>query len=285
MFKPYFEKLGYPRSKIILQGVVLTTSLLGSSLVFAADTHCFVLSDLKSEKALEKEGNCDLPSTPASSFKIPLAVIGFDSQIFHDATKPAWKYRPEFEETREACQGVQTPASWLKNSCVWYSQELTRKLGMEKFKNYIQQFQYGNQDLTGDPGKNNGLTHSWLQSSLTISPLQQIQFLKKLVQNHLPVSKKAQVLARESLLVEELPGGWKLFGKTGTGVQVNPDGTPSDRHIGWFVGWIENGRTVRVFAYRSFDSKKEETPGGRRAKEKLKLELKARGYLTSIDSK
>ncbi|WP_373369869.1 penicillin-binding transpeptidase domain-containing protein, partial [Klebsiella aerogenes] len=47
--------------------------------------------------------------------------------------------------------------------------------GDDKFitTDYLQQcqkFEYGNQDVSGDSGKHNGLTQSWLMSSLTISP-------------------------------------------------------------------------------------------------------------------
>ncbi|ASX27927.1 hypothetical protein BA173_03570 [Rickettsia sp. MEAM1 (Bemisia tabaci)] len=53
-------------------------------------------------------------------------------------------------------------------------------------------FSYGNQDTSGDKGKNNGLTNAWLSSSLEISPEEQIAFLQKLAADQLPVSLKAQ---------------------------------------------------------------------------------------------
>lgn len=246
----------------------------------AAETYCFVISDLHSDQALQKVGNCDVPSTPASSFKIPLAVMGLDHGVFKDATHPQWQYREEIKEEREVCRAAQTPASWLKNSCVWFSQDLTRKLGMKRFKKYVDQFNYGNRDVSGDPDANNGLTRSWLGSSLKIKPTEQITFLKKLLLGRLPVSQNAQSVTRELLFLEELAGGWKLYGKTGTGYAFNPDGTLNpERHLGWFVGWIQKGSQTRVFAYRSYDDQKYETAGGPRAREKLKLELKAQGYL------
>ena len=46
---------------------------------------------------------------------------------------------------------------WMKNSCVWYSQIITNKeLGLEKFRDYVTKFDYGNRDISGDKGKNNG---------------------------------------------------------------------------------------------------------------------------------
>ncbi|HBX3937445.1 TPA: hypothetical protein MH011_29220 [Klebsiella pneumoniae subsp. pneumoniae] len=43
-------------------------------------------------------------------------------------------------------------------------------MGVDRFTEYVKKFEYGNQDVSGDSGKHNGLTQSWLMSSLTISP-------------------------------------------------------------------------------------------------------------------
>ena len=80
--------------------------------------------------------------------------------------------------------------------------------------------------------KNNGLTHSWLSSSLALSPSEQIQFLQKIINKKLPVSQKAFSMTKDILYIQELAGGWKLYGKTGNGLQL------TKKH-GWFVGWIE----------------------------------------------
>lgn len=71
------------------------------------------------------------------------------------------------------------PYTWMRDSCVWYSQVLTQQLGMKRFKEYVDAFHYGNEDVSGDKGQNNGLTHAWLSSSLAISPTEQMQFLQK----------------------------------------------------------------------------------------------------------
>lgn len=60
-----------------------------------------------------------------------------------------------------------------------YSQVIREKLGEKQFSDYTRRFAYGNQDVSGDKGMNNGLTHCWLSSSLTISPKEHIHFLNK----------------------------------------------------------------------------------------------------------
>ena len=141
------------------------------------------------------------------------------------------------------------PTSWIKNSVVWYSQQITQSLGEERFQNYVSAFRYGNEDVSGDPGKHDGLTRAWLSSSLKISPLEQVAFLGKLVNGKLPVSANALELTSRITLVGTLDNGWVVHGKTGTGSPVLADGTHDEDHdYGWFVGWSSMGSRTIVFA-------------------------------------
>jgi len=102
--------------------------------------------------------------------------------------------------------------------------------------------EYGNQDISG------GLTSAWLSSSLKISPKEQVAFIQQLVREELPLSNSAIQITKSFLFIDELPGGGKLFGKTGLGNEENLE-------IGWFVGWIEKDENVFVFAYNIRDTK------------------------------
>ena len=145
---------------------------------------------------------------------------------------------------------------------------------MEKFQNYVTKFSYGNQDLSGDKDKNNGLTNSWLSSSLEISSLEQVDFLKKMLTGKLPINAHAIGMTKNILFVEELKNGWKLYGKTGMGSLLNSDGTKnSDLYHGWFIGWIEKGDRRIIFSNHIEDDKKEEIGASLRAKADAKERL------------
>jgi beta-lactamase class D len=163
--------------------------------------------------------------------------MGYNEGVFQTETTPQWPYKEEYGENRsfmlEAWKGPQTPKTWIQYSCVWFSQVFTQLLGQDKFKDYLEEFNYGNQDASGDPGKNNGLTHCWLSSSLKISPLEQVAFLRKLLKKELPVSQEAHLLTQKILFLEELAPGWTLYGKTGSGDQE-----------AWFVGWIKGPQNL-----------------------------------------
>lgn len=247
-----------------------------STIGFAAND-CFIAKE--KGRILQAEGNCSLRHSPCSTFKIPISLMGYNDGILIDATHPEYPYKPGYIDQygsfpMEAWKQPQNPTTWIKNSCVWYSQIITKELGPPKFKQYVDQFQYGNQDVAGEPGKNNGLTNSWLSSSLQISPQEQIIFLEKLTTSVLPISQNAQYLARNLFFVEDLPNGWKLYGKTGSSFQINADGTQNqDRQIGWFVGWVTKGNRIIVFAQFAEDKQKMDSTAGRRVKEIAKKRI------------
>ena len=90
-----------------------------------------------------------------------------------------------------------TPATFMKYSVVWFSHQITERLGEKKFQEYVLKLNYGNKDVSGTRGegglyKNDGLINSWLGTSLQISPLEQVEFLEKLLANELAVSSQAQ---------------------------------------------------------------------------------------------
>ena len=142
-------------------------------------------------------------------------LIGFDSGLLKDETHPLWSLPDGADPYINVCKGDQNPRTWLRDSCLWYSRILTKKLGMKKFQDYVTKFDYGNKDLSGDKEQNNGLTNAWLSSSLKISAIEQIAFLQKMLAGKLPIKPHAIAMTKNILFVEELKNGWKFYGKKG----------------------------------------------------------------------
>jgi len=92
---------------------------------------CTLIVDEASGRPLVEKGACDQRFTPMSTFKLPLAVIGYDTGILENAHAPRWDYKPEFNAVKRARKATD-PTIWLEESIVWYSQEITRKLGRER---------------------------------------------------------------------------------------------------------------------------------------------------------
>lgn len=240
---------------------------------------CFLLVDVETgqiQKSLN-EINCNEQLSPCSTFKIPLAVMGFDSGVLKDETTQ-FKWNG-VKHSIEGWNQDQTAADWMKNSTVWYSQVMTPKIGHGKIKSYLRKFEYGNQDFRG------GLKTAWLTPAgfikdekgftLKISGIEQIDFLKKLVRNKLPVKLKAQELTKKLIFLETTPKGYAFSGKTGSGYT---DGTLT-RRIGWFVGSIKTPDREYVFVtnFKDTEDVKDAEYGSRYAKALTIELLKAEG--------
>ncbi|HEY0065298.1 MAG TPA: class D beta-lactamase [Telluria sp.] len=238
---------------------------------------CTVLLDAATGTLLSREGHCDERVTPASTFNIPIALMGFDSGILQSEHAPVLPFKEGYPSYIASWRADTDPSSWLQNSVVWYAQQVTGGLGAARFRQYVQGFGYGNLDLSGDPGKENGLTQSWIGSSLRISPLEQVGFLRKVANRELPLSASAYAMTERIMPRQTLVNGWELFGKTGTASALLPDGGDDEtRQYGWYVGWVKkSGRTV-VFARLVLDEKQKSAMGGARAREAMLRELPAR---------
>lgn len=227
---------------------------------------CTVLADGATGKILKQQGSCEQRLTPASTFKVALSLMGYDSGFLTDEHHPTLPFREGYIATDPAWKATVDPTSWIQNSVVWYSQQLTVWLGAQRLHNYLVRFKYGNQDISGNPGMNDGLTQAWLSSSLRISPLEQVSFLHRLMTRQLSVSARAYDMTARLLALGALPNGWDLHGKTGTGYQMQADGPDLKRQVGWFIGWASRGGRTIVFAYAIADEQPDDSSAGRRAR-------------------
>lgn len=255
---------------------VLVGALLSASSVSAAPV-CTLIVDLATNEVLVRSGDgCDTPNSPASTFKLPLALMGFDSGILTGAHDPAWPYKDEYDTPNEQWRKTVDPTMWLEESIVWFSQVLTRSMGTQTFQAYVDKMGYGNRDLSGQPGRNNGLTNAWLSSSLKISPSAQTTFLRRLLRRELPVSASAIERTIAIAPTFQGEGGWTVCGKTGSGFQLRVDGSRNtEQQFGWFIGWARKGDRNVVFAHLIQDEVQTPAPGGVRARNAFLAELPA----------
>lgn len=221
-------------------------------------------------RVLVQEGDCDLRYSPASTFKIAISLMGFDAGVLTSPSAPELPYRDGYVDWREAWKQPADPARWMTESVVWYSQQVTARLGPERFADYVDAFDYGNRNLSGMQGEGSGLTTAWLSSSLAISGAEQVAFLQRMLAGELPVSEAAVSQTAEILDYGMRPGGWHVRGKTGSGLPREKNGSLMwGQPFGWFVGWAErDGRTV-VFARLVQETDKPDRPSGPKTRDAL----------------
>lgn len=228
---------------------------------------CTLVEEASDGTALHRDGPCDHRNSPASTFKVALALAGYESGLLTDAHDPLWPYQDSYKSWDADWKKKPTdPTSWLNDSVVWYSRELVQKMGRRKLQNFVDSFEYGNRNLSGTINFKETLPEAvWVDSSLRISPVEQVDFLRKLVNRQLPL--KPETYDKAFAVIPTYPGpeGWTVHGKTGSGSQE----TPTHYQYGWFVGWAEKGDRKVVFAYLIKDDTPQSDIAGIRARDQF----------------
>ncbi|MEP9352089.1 penicillin-binding transpeptidase domain-containing protein [Xanthobacter sp. KR7-65] len=216
---------------------------------------CLVVTDLDSGRVLAKQGLCAARHPPNSTFKVVLALMGYDAGLLKSESQPVLNPPDGADLERPETRGPQTPRSWMQNSVVWYSELLARDLGRERMARYLKGFAYGNENMGGVKGESEPGARFWLSSSLVISPREQIDFLRRMLKGELPVSAEAVHETMKIMAIDAQPAGWLVFGKTGSGFTRLADGVlDRSRPFGWFVGFAKkDGRTAVFVRFTALD--------------------------------
>ena len=186
--------------------------------------------------------------TPCSTFKIVSTLIGLETGVLKDIN------------TKMGYDGKKYPfKGWNKDvnlkeafqaSCVWYYKKMIAKLDKNYVQKSLDKIQYGNCDIS--VWNNNGHNVFWIESSLQISPLEQVKFLEKIFENKTDFSPRNIEIVKECMKFPDI-NKVKVYGKTGTGRNYNTN------HLeGWFVGFFEQQNGKRTyFAARAKNAQKD----------------------------
>lgn len=194
-----------------------------------------IVENLKGDKTFVcgAEG-ADRRFLPASTFKIPNTLIALEEGAVKSPTEIiAWDGKDKGSREWNKDQSIMTA---LPSSCVWFYQELARRVGNEAYLRRLKAMDYGN----AKTGKN--LATFWLDGDLRISPKEQIVFLKKVYREELPYMRSSYAALKDALIVRRGPG-YVVRAKTGWTMRVSPQ-------IGWYVGYAETKDEVWFFAAR-----------------------------------
>ena len=249
-------------------GVLAFAIAVMSATTVQAREVCTIVADQASGQVLLERGDCRTRVTPASTFKVALAAMGFDAGLLQSPGRPVHAPR-EGDPTWGGApwRRASTPVDWMEHSIVWYSRRITHAMGRDALERYARRFGFGNADLSGDAGFGNGLDRAWIASSLRVSPAEQVAFLRDLRSGALELSRDA---ARNTLSIVPTvrTAGWTLRGKTGSAYPRRADRSfDRARGYGWYVGWADGGGRTLVFARLNQDTQRTEGSPGNRARD------------------
>ena len=237
--------------KLFVMGSLISLIMIQCPIVFAFDSQDIELFDNHSQETLYGyEGtfvlydqqnehytiyNQELAQTrfsPNSTYKIMSAIIALENQtITIDHNEMAWDHTQYPIAQWNQNQTLQTAMTYSTN---WYFQNLDHLTSKKTIQNYLERFHYGNMKI-------NSIQDYWLESSLKISPLEQVQFLRNLNQEQSHIQKENVQYIKSTLLLQQ-QGQTSLYGKTGSG-KIN-----GHEVNGWFIGFIEKNTHTYYFA-------------------------------------
>ena len=194
----------------------------------------FVLYDLRNDVwSIHDIEHATLRVAPDSTYKIYDALFGLEEGVITPQDSfIAWNGKNYPFETWNSDQTLQ---SAMTSSVNWYFQAIDEQLASTNIRNYIQQIGYGNENVSGR------LSTYWLESSLKISPVEQVKLLTKLQNNSLGFSSENINAVKDAICLSSSDAG-TFYGKTGTG---RVDGQDVN---GWFIGYIETADNTYFFA-------------------------------------
>ena len=238
---------------------VVTDNIVDYSDYFQGISGCAVMYDESSDTYfLYGKEKCEKQVSPLSTFKIISALAGLENNVLENQTS-----------TMEY-SGVKYPIdTWNSNltlkeafetSCVWYFRQVVDMVGEENIHAMLKEIQYGNCDISEWNGSETNslpeLNGFWLESSLEISPKQQVVTLNYIFGSENNFSTDNLEELKNIMHIAELDNG-SLYGKTGSGI----DGKA------WFVGFIEKSDNKIYFAIYLDDMQNREVVSGNKAKE------------------
>jgi beta-lactamase class D len=193
---------------------------------------------------------CALKSAPASTFKVPHALIALETGVVTDplASIP-------WDGTRYANEAWNRPHSLdsaMKWSALWFYQRTAGLIGRERMQAWLRRIGYGSDTYSGEQ------TAFWLDGDLEISPMEQLDFMSRLVRYQLPVERRYVDIVKAAFTMP--PGavtnatgthpfalGWAvpLVVRAKTG-----NATVAGERVSWVVGHIESATGESVFVAR-----------------------------------
>ncbi|WP_078392658.1 BlaR1 family beta-lactam sensor/signal transducer [Shouchella patagoniensis] len=229
---PFLAAVAATENDYVFSGNHVVSEELGT--YFDGKTASFVLySQNKDQYEIYNKEQSTKRVSPNSTYKIYSALIGLETNAIQpEQTAMTWDGTYyEYDEWNQD----QTLETAMGHSVNWYFQEIDQHVQQEAIQSYVNQLNYGNRNVASTENP------FWLESSLTISPIEQVELLNAVFTNEQFFHTEAIDTVKNAMKVAEQPDR-TLYGKTGTGIINN------EAVNGWFIGFVETSEDTWFFA-------------------------------------
>jgi beta-lactamase class D len=160
----------------------------------APPRECVMLQRLDgSAPYVSDAAECAVRTAPASTFKIPHALIALETGVVADPLATV-----RWDGTRQhfpAWERDHSLDSAMKSSVVWFFQRTAARIGRDRMLAWLKKLRYG------DDAFERELTMFWLNGDLVVSPAEQLDFLRRMVRHELPVQRRHVSAVTAALLM------------------------------------------------------------------------------------
>ena len=213
---------------------------IDASALFGDGDGCAVIYDQNQDTyTVYNPERMTLRVNPCSTYKIYCALNALENGII----TPESNWKPWDGTTYDffSWNSNQDLSSAMHNSVNWYFQQLDDSLGTDEITAFCRRLGYGNYTFHKDSSK------FWFGSDLKVSPLEQVELLRKLYDNSFGFDENNIKAVKDSMILAN-NSDYRLYGKTGTGEShgVNV--------MGWFVGFVETDSNIYFFAVNKQDN-------------------------------
>lgn len=160
--------------------------------------------------------------SPCSTFKIISSLIALENGIIKP-NESVHTWSGEMFWNEEWNRDIDFSDAF-HSSCVWYFREIIDEIGKDMIQKNLNELGYGNCDISDWEGRlntnNNNpvLTGFWIESSLLISPKEQVEVMERIFGDNTDYSEETlDQLKQVMLLSEQNNAGISIYGKTGMG--------------------------------------------------------------------
>lgn len=210
---------------------------------------CVVILNAGSGQVTRTGDRCGTALSPASTFKIPHALVALETGVVTTDTIEKWDGTRHPEQP--SWDRDHTVLSAMRPSVLWFFQRIAPRIGAGRMHEWLQKLEYGNADTSGP------IREYWVNGRLRISPEAQVQFLRRFYAGELPIAARHVAAVRGALeqqpgtqqnargvhkLEVPWPAGTSLNAKTGATTIANGES------VSWLVGQLTVADARYVFA-------------------------------------
>lgn len=210
---------------------------------------CFIVAGLGEGPTVSDQEECSRKTAPASTFKIPHALIALQTGVITPSTTFVWDGTQYAFETWRRGHTVDSAIKW---SVFPFFQRTARLIGRQRMVDGLSSLGYADDTFQGD------VAAFWINGELVVSPLEQFAFLQRFFAGKLHIDAGHVSTVRRAL---QMPQGqitnaadthaFALAWPRGAIVRAKTGNTTvNNERASWLVGEVEWNQTGYVFVAR-----------------------------------